>query len=190
MDKTRAREIIAELQPALPLVEDWIDKYLKAHAAQAIPVNELGFSRIPYYFSRERIETSKAVNVDRVQVPPLSKMGIPHFIDFEEAQFRGITYKDTFFVGREAHDCEATHFHEVVHIIQWDELKPAIFLMVYALGLLTQGYQDSPLERMAYQFQSTFESGIAIHDLERKIRSNTRLVAKAFVEEKGTAVKF
>jgi hypothetical protein len=174
MDKTRAREIIAELQRALPSVEDWIDKYLEAHAPQAIPVSELGFSRIRHYFSRERLE--------RVQVPPLSKMGIPHFIDFEEAQFRGITYKDTFFVGREAHDCEATHFHEIVHIIQWDELKPMVFLMVYAVGLLAQGYQDCPLEKMAYQFQSEFESGIAIHDLEQKIRSGTRLVAKSFID--------
>jgi hypothetical protein len=183
MDETRTREIIAELQRALPLVEDWIDKYLEAHAAQVIPVNELGFSRIPRYFSRERLETSKAVHVDRVQVPPLSKMGIPHFIDFEEVQFRGITYKDTFFVGREAHDCEVTHFHEMVHIIQWDELKPRVFLMVYGVGLLTQGYHDCPLERMAYQFQSTFESGIPIDDLEQKIRSDTRFVAKAFAQQ-------
>jgi hypothetical protein len=183
MDETEAREIIAELQRKLPLVEEWIDKYLEAHAVQAIPVIELGFSRIPDYFSRERLKTSKAVNVDRVQVPPLRKMGIPYFNDFEEAQFRGITYKDTFFVGREAHNCEATHFHEIVHIIQWDELKPRIFLKVYAVGLLTQGYKDCPLERMAYQFQSAFERSIAIHDLERKIRRSTRLVAKAFGQQ-------
>ena len=189
MDKTQAREIIAELQRALPLVEGWIDKYIEAHAAQAIPVNELGFSRIPHYFSRKSLEISKAVHVDRVEVPPLSKMGIPYFIDFEGAQFRGITYKDTFFVGREAHNCEATHFHEMVHIIQWDELKPRVFLMVYGVGLLTQGYQDCPLERMAYQFESTFESGNAIDDLEQRIRSGTRLIAKAFVEEKGTSLK-
>jgi hypothetical protein len=55
--------------------------------------------------------------------------------------------------------------------------------MVYAVGLLTQGYQDCPLERMAYQFQSAFESGNAIDDLEQKIRSGTRLVAKAFGQQ-------
>jgi len=180
VDETRAREIIAELQRTLPLVEDWIDNYLKAHATRAIPVNELGFSRIPHYFSRERLETSKVVKVESVQVPPLGKMGLPYFLGFEESQFTGITYKDTFFVGREAHDHEATYFHELVHIVQWDELKPRLFLMVYAVGLLIQGYKDCPLEKMAYQLQSVFESGMAIQDLDQKIRSDTRLVVKSF----------
>lgn len=181
MDETRARKIIAELQQTLPLVEDWIDKYIEAHENQSVPVSKLGFSKLPNYFSKELLENSKAVKVARVHVPPLRAMGLPYFVDFEKEEFDGITYKDTFFVGRAAHDSEATHFHELVHVIQWDELKPSAFLMIYAVGLLTQGYRDSPLEKMAYQLQSVFESGRAIQDLEQKIRSDTRLVVKSFI---------
>src|SRR4030043_598448 len=143
MDGREDKEIFRQLQQALPGVRKWIDHYMEAHAHLAVPVAELGFSRLSQYFDQDRLNTSKAVTVDRVQVPPLTKMGLPYFADFEETPFMGITYMDTFFLAPPAHDCESTHFHELIHVIQWDIFSPDSFLMVYVVGLLAPGYETS-----------------------------------------------
>ena len=45
---------------------------------------------------------------------------------------------------------EAIHFHELIHVIQWRLLGPEDFLKSYANGLDEFGYENSPLEKMAY----------------------------------------
>ena len=45
---------------------------------------------------------------------------------------------------------------------------------------LALGYEDSPLERMAYELQREFEAGRSIPQLELQVREKTMLVAKAF----------
>jgi len=177
MDGREDKEILDQLQRALPRVRNWIDHFVEAHAHLAVPVAELGFGRLSQYFDQSRLKNSKAIKVDRVQVPPLSKMGLPYFTDFEETPFAGITYMDTFFLAPP--DCESTHFHELIHVIQWDILSPDSFLMVYAVGLLVHGYENSPLERMAYELQRAFEAGRSMPELELQVREETTLVAKA-----------
>jgi len=180
MDEREDTKILSLLQQTLPVVREWIDHYVEAHAHLAVPVRELGFSRLSQYFDQNRLSNSKAVKVDRVQVPPLSIMGVPLFVDFEKTPFTGITYMDTFFVAPPAHDSESTHFHELIHVVQWDVLGPDSFLLVYAIGLLLHGYRNSPLERMAYDLQRAFESGRPIPELELQVREKTVQVAKAF----------
>ncbi|MBM4339649.1 MAG: hypothetical protein FJ110_08890 [Deltaproteobacteria bacterium] len=173
------KEIFRQLQQALPEVRNWIDCYVEAYAHLAVPIVDLGFRRLSQYFDQSRLKNSKAVKVDRVQVPPLSQMGLPYFTDFEETSFIGITYMDTFFLAPPAHDCESTHFHELIHVIQWEVLGPDLFLMVYAVGLLAYGYENSPLERMAYELQRAFEAGRSILQLELQVREKTELMSKA-----------
>ena len=180
MDEREDTKILSLLQQTLPVVREWIDHYVEAHAHLAVPVRELGFSRLSQYFDQNRLSHSKAVKVDRVQVPPLSKMGMPLFADFERTPFIGITYMDTFFLAPPAHDSESTHFHELIHVVQWDVLGPDSFLLVYAIGLLQHGYANSPLERMAYELQRAFEGGRPIPQLELQVREKTMLVAKTF----------
>ena len=180
MDGREDTKILGLLQHKLPRVREWIDHYVEGHAHLALPVIQLGFSRLSQYFDQNRLSNSKAVKVDRVQVPPLSKMGMPLFADFEETPFNGITYMDTFFLAPPAHDSESTHFHELIHVVQWEVLGPDSFLLVYAIGLLQHGYENSPLERMAYELQRAFEDGRPISQLELQVREKTILVAKAF----------
>jgi hypothetical protein len=52
--------------------------------------------------------------------------------------------------------------------------------MVYAVGLMAHGYENSPLEKMAYELQRAFEAGRSIPQLESQVREKTMLVAKAF----------
>jgi hypothetical protein len=51
---------------------------------------------------------------------------------------------------------EELYFHELIHVIQWRLLGPERFLRLYADGLEKFGYQDSPLEKMAYHTQNEF----------------------------------
>ena len=68
----------------------------------------------------------------------------------------GITYLDTFFCRLEMQANEALHFHELVHVIQWQLLGPKSFVAAYADGLEKMGYRASPLETMAYMLENVF----------------------------------
>lgn len=85
-------------------------------------------------------------------------MGLPEFGDFEAMEAAGITYLDTFFVRKDAAHEESLHFHELVHVVQWQHLGAERFLLAYALGhLVSGGYRSNPLEVMAYDLQARFE---------------------------------
>ena len=51
-------------------------------------------------------------------------MGLTRFADFERGNFDGITYLNTFFIKRDELRNEATHFHELIQIVQWRILDP------------------------------------------------------------------
>ncbi len=68
----------------------------------------------------------------------------------------GITFRDMYFVDP-ACASESVHFHELVHVVQWRALGVRPFLLTYALGVLRQGYERSPLEAIAFELQAQFE---------------------------------
>ena len=116
-----------------------------------------GFSRPPYYYPQNILTTAKVVVLPKVPMPPLSAMGLDRFSDFEQMEAGGITYLDTYFVRADLAHSESLHFHELVHVIQWRLLGPEKFLALYADGLERFGYEHSPLEEMAYEFQDRFD---------------------------------
>jgi hypothetical protein len=116
------------------------------------------FQRLPQYFSKEILETANVVITDHLPRPPLSALGLPEFASFETQLMNGITYLDTYFLEPSGTSEETLHCHELVHVVQWHVLGPRDFLLLYAVGLLEQGYMDSPLERMAYDHQRRFDA--------------------------------
>lgn len=158
------------LRSKIPLLREWIDRRLALHATQVQSITAFGFSRLPTYYSPGRVEGAKAVLVDSVPVPPLSAMGLGQFAAFEVTPFWAITYKDTYFIRRDRAQQEPVHFHEMVHIIQWEQLGIEPFLLLYALGLLQHGYENSPLEAMAYNHQRRFETSAEPYDVETAVR--------------------
>lgn len=148
----------------LPQLKRWIDETLHAHASRARSVDSYAFPRLRDFYTRDLLATAKVVEVDRLPIPPLSALGLTEFAAFEEMAFGGITYLDTYFATRDAARLEQLHFHELVHVIQWEVLGPDKFLLAYADGFLRYGYRDSPLEVMAYDLQARFdESGDAFN---------------------------
>jgi len=145
--------------PFLPAISKWIQDTLEVHANRARPVVSFGFPRLPPYFSNDLLSTTGVVTTDRLPMPPLSAWGLPEFVSFERQPMSAITCLDTYFVEPSTAADVSVHFHEFVHVIQWQALGPKNFLLVYAAGLAGHGYMDSPLKKLAYDRQERFDSG-------------------------------
>ena len=113
--------------------------------------------------------STKFVIVDKVPIPPLSKIGLRQFAPFESGNFDGITYLDTFFLKNGRATDERLFFHELIHVVQWSLLGPERFLAAYAAGLEKYGYRDSPLEIMAYNAEAAFVQSANIFNAEELV---------------------
>jgi len=156
-----------EFRIAYPKVQAWIQKTLAAYEKDAQPIALMRFARPPLYFDHTLLETVKFIPIDRVPMPPLSAMGLGRFAAFEQGDFHGITYLDRYFIKRTVVTEEALHFHELIHVIQWRLLGPEGFLAAYANGLDEFGYENSPLEKMAYDAEASFKRSSPIFDAEK-----------------------
>lgn len=169
---------ITSLKPFIAQIDSWIDGYIHSHSQERNRVSELGFPRLPEYYSQTILDRAFAVYTDQVKAPPLTEFGINGFSFFESLDAGGITYKDTFFITPDQKDRESIHFHELIHIIQWYELGADKFILTYGANLLVSGYRRHPLEAIAYDFQADFDQGRPIPDLESRVRSHCRELAE------------
>lgn len=151
-----ADDILQRFSTALPGVRQWIEDRLIEHAPRARAVSTLGFNRLPLYFPAGLLERAKVVCVPRVPFPPLDRLGLPELAAHQQMPFDGITFVDTFFL-RVGENSESLHFHELVHVVQWDTLGVDKFILAYGFGLARFGYEQSPLEQMAYILQRAFD---------------------------------
>jgi hypothetical protein len=154
-----------EFEAKFPLILGWVQSTLAEHKADARSVASLGFKRLPFYFPPDVLSAAKVVYVPAVPAPPLSALGLAQFSDFENMNAAGITYLDTFFSRNEMRGNEAHHFHELVHVLQWQIMGPKSFVAAYADGLERNGYRASPLEVMAYVLESIFRNSQSPFDV-------------------------
>jgi hypothetical protein len=163
-----------EFQKVFPFVRDWIVQTLATHAPRAKSVAAFDFHRLRSYFNSELLARAKVVSVDKCPMPPLSAIGLSQFADFESMNASGITYLDTYFVLRHEAERESLHFHELVHVIQWQLLGAERFLALYADGLEQHGYRNSPLEVMAYAHESRFNSNEPPYSVEAAVQQQLK----------------
>jgi hypothetical protein len=156
-----------EFHTAYPKLRAWIQKTLEFYEENAKPVASMHFVRLPLYFGHSLLETTKFIAIDRLPMPPLSAMGLSRFTGFERGDFNGVTYLDRYFIKQSVVTEEAIHFHELIHVIQWRLLGPEDFLAAYADGLDEFGYENSPLEKMAYNGEASFKRSFPIFDAEK-----------------------
>jgi len=159
-----------EFEAKYPLIIDWIRKLLSAHAVNARAIASLGFKRLPQYFRSDVLQGAKVVYVDKVPAPPLMALGLGQFADFETMNAAGITYLDTFFSHASMRQDESHHFHELVHVLQWQALGAKRFIAAYADGLQRVDYRHSPLEVMAYTLQRVFDISNTPFDVAAVVR--------------------
>lgn len=160
-----------EFDAKYPLIIGWIEQTLAAHARKTRTVASLGFPRLPQYYSAELLASAKVVYVSAVPTPPLTRLGLSQFADFENMDACGMTCLNTIFALKEAQGYEPLHFHELVHIVQWKLLGPRKFVAAYADGLEQFGYRSSPLEIMAYDAELDFVRSPQPFDVEKLVKS-------------------
>lgn len=166
------QEIARRLHAALPRVIAWINGYVATHSDRARTVQSLEHKRLSSCFPPDLLQRARVVTVEHVPFPPVADFGLPEFAPLAEMPFGGITFHDTLFV-REDHPSESLCFHELVHVVQWATLGPADFLLAYGVGLHMFGYQESPLEQMAYGPQGEFDSGALLAPVAPRIEQAT-----------------
>ncbi|MDQ6630705.1 MAG: hypothetical protein M3Y82_02980 [Verrucomicrobiota bacterium] len=159
-----------EFEERYPRILEWIEQTIAQHVSQACTIASLGFKRLPDYFSAAVLGSAKVVYVLDLPKPPLSALGLSQFSEFENMDGSGITYLDTFFSREEMRGNEPHHFHELVHVIQWQALGPKQFLQKYADGLERMGYRNSPLEVMAYTLENVFRNSSNPFDVAAIVR--------------------
>jgi len=170
---------LQELQKKLPEIRAWIDHTLAAHVAAARPVSAFGFPRLGSYYSIDLLATARAVPIAAVPRPPLASMGLAGFDEFENMEADGITYLSSYFVRRDHERVESLHFHELVHVVQWQKLGPELFIMAYALGhLLSGGYLTNPLEKQAYGLQARFDRNDPPFDVASLVKLEVDRIAQ------------
>jgi len=173
--------IVARIERAIPRMESWVRELHVAHAARAEPASSLGFAGLTRAWPAELLQEAMAVSVDRTPFPPVSEYELPEFEAMAKANWAGITFGHMYFTdGAEAN--EATHFHELCHVVQWKVLGAGPLLLTYALGILANGYTRSPLEAIAYELQQEFEEGRVRSGLVDVIAAHARDAHTAVVE--------
>jgi len=156
-----------EFHTAYPKLWVWIQNTLALYEKNAKSIASMHFVHLPLYFDHSLLEAAKFIAIDRLPMPPLAAMGLSRFAAFEEGNFNGITYLDRYFIKQTVVNEEAIHFHELIHVIQWRLLGPEGFLVAYANGLDEFGYENSPLEKMAYDAEAAFKRSSPIFDAEK-----------------------
>jgi hypothetical protein len=167
-------------------INKWIDNTLERYKYDSRPVKDFCFKRLQFYFQEGLLSSSRVVLVK--DNPPMPLELFTNEFKLFENYFKGaiaaITYRNTYFVLENFANDESLHFHELIHVIQWNHFGYERMLYLYALGLLESGYRDSFLEDIAYRHQARFDSGDAPYDAEVEV------IAELKKYEKGKNFKY
>ena len=152
-------------------VEDWICEVNQSHELlrRSCAMLEDYFSG---FYSPNFLASAYFVVVEDIPKPDLPELraaGLAEFIDMDVA---GITYGDTYYVQRRAVNELRLHFHELVHVLQWRELGPSVFIKRYAHEIQTYGYDEAPLEKMAYSLDRHYQAKGQNLNVEEYVRKN------------------
>lgn len=142
----------------LDQIEQWIDQTNSAFLNQRICCDRLA-REFEGFYAVSFLQKAFFVVVDQLPkpaFPELRQMGLGDFIDMD---ITGITYKNTYYILPNAINNIRLHFHELVHVAQWEKLGPSSFIERYIHEILGYGYNQAPLEKMAYLLEKHFGNG-------------------------------
>jgi hypothetical protein len=150
-------------------VKQWIVETLAEHDAQKQPVAAANFVKLERFYPADFLQRIQRVIVDRCPVPPLANTGTPQLSEIENWDLKGIPWENTIFIRRDLANWDAVHFHELLHIVQWQYLGTDRYLTAWAIGTITRGYRDNPLEEIAFRHQLRFEKTETPFDVIREV---------------------
>ena len=179
---TDVQDFLLRLNALLPRVHAWVERTNAEHAAQAIPVIDAGFSRLPQYFPESLLRETRVARVKKVPFPPFSSTaGLPELVNLEQMPIAAITFTDMIFVHVDV-ATEGTHAHELCHAVQAGTLGLDDYFLSYVIGAMQHGYAKNPFEISAFDLQSLFEREVPVADAAAAIRADA-LRSRAWAAE-------
>lgn len=139
-------------------IENWIELTNNEFSSKRISCAQFE-SDFSGFYSSSFLSQSYYVVVDSIpkpDFPELRQAGLGGFLDME---IQGITYNNTYYILPEVAQNLRLHFHELVHVAQWNHLGIRGFLQRYISEVQSVGYDNAPLERVAYAFDEHFVKG-------------------------------
>lgn len=93
--------------------------------------------------------------------------------DLFNRNLAGLTLDNTYYLRPSVEDNLRIHFHELVHVAQWQHLGVEGFITRYLQELQAFGYDNMPLERMAYDLDAQYAAGGPIADVLKRVKGQT-----------------
>lgn len=150
----------------------WVRSIHATHYPKATSVDALEFGRLRHVWEPETLARTRVAIIngsDPLPVPPAGLL--PGFNLDAFTGLDGITYGDLYFVRECEKGRESLHFHELVHVVQWNLLGVERFLEIYLAEMVRAGYRGDRLEQMAYHLQDRFTTGQLVHKGEVYVRT-------------------
>ncbi|EKE69553.1 hypothetical protein [Gallaecimonas xiamenensis] len=154
----------------IPLISQWITDTNLANLHRRQPCSRFAKAFAGFYPPAFLDQAYYVVteHLPKPDFPALRDAGLGDFIDMPAA---AITYQDTYYITPEAMGSLRTHFHELVHVVQWQQLGLAGFIQRYLWELSQYGYRASPLEEMAYDLDAHFGRQGQPLDVQERVQS-------------------
>ena len=173
LDDRISTDVLSRIHGALPKLRHWVDRLLGENASTAKALDTLGFERLSGYFPVTLLQTARVAIVQSIPFPPVDELGLPEFHAMSTMPLGGITFGHMFF-ALDSQFNESLCFHEMIHVVQWNALGFDDFLLTYGVGILQHGYDQSPLEAIAFAAQALFEARTAIPALIGAVTTHAR----------------
>lgn len=142
----------------IDIIAAWIDQTNHDHKKQRVSCAKFADAFSGFY-SPAFLSEAYYVTLDVIPKPNMPELRAMGFGDFIDMAVNGITYKDTYYILPELESALRLHFHELVHVAQWKHLGASKFIEKYMHEIQTVGYEQSPMEKMAYALDAQFASG-------------------------------
>lgn len=154
-------------------IECWIERTNTENIANRQSC-EVFASEFNGFYTKDFLRSAYFVLVDDVPKPDLPSVREAGLGDFLDMPSDGITYKDTYYIKSDHKDDLVLHFHELVHVTQWKLLGASNFLERYIHEINSVGYDDAPLEKMAYFLGGVYEDKNEVIDVNRYVKKSLR----------------
>ena len=142
----------------------WIESQRAQHRVHADPLPDTTLAALSGFFEKGTLDRTRIRHVPSIENPPFYK-------EFEEAGeafpldftvWAAITFGDVILVNGEQVPGPPSHsvvFHEMVHVVQYDELGIHEFARRYVTPFVQSrfNYMSIPLESVAFDLQGRFK---------------------------------
>lgn len=144
-------------QAMVERIESWIESTNRRYQAHRVPCSIMAETFRGFY-SAELLARSYFVPVPELPKPEFFELRAAGMGDFLDRPFRGITYNNTYYLLAEHAGDMSLHFHELVHVAQWQLIGVSNFIRRYIDEIQKHGYDRAPLEVMSFELEEMFVS--------------------------------